>query len=85
MRVDIVYIIVLVFFKYIFRFEGVLGFYRGFGLVIFGVIFSRVVFMIVLEIIKVFILKVIEKLDVLEVIVVVMVNGFVGLCFLLVF
>ncbi|KAG0576786.1 hypothetical protein KC19_5G107600 [Ceratodon purpureus] len=67
-------------FKHILRSEGVLGLYRGFGVVISGAIPSRIVFMTTLETTKASTLKLTEKLDVSEATAAAMANGLGGLC-----
>lgn len=79
-RADTVHTTAPALFKHILRSEGVLGLYRGFGLVISGAIPSRVVFMTALETTKASTLKVTEKLDVSEATAAAMANGLAGLC-----
>lgn len=79
-RADTVHNTAPALFKHILRSEGVLGLYRGFGIVISGAIPSRVVFMTTLETTKASTLRLTEKLDVSETTSAAIANGIGGLC-----
>ena len=79
-RADAVHTSGLAIFRHIVRSEGVMGLYRGFGVVISGAIPSRIVFMTTLETTKASTLKLTEKLNVSEATAAALANGLGGLC-----